>query len=620
MAEETRPETPEPASGAGRTANGPVPGAAASTVQAPAGSKWRRFGFRWLKRLGITFAIVLVVTIVLLIVADHQTSKPEFCGSCHIMKSYYESWHADVHGGKLEVACVDCHYAPGERTTLLSKMRGLSQVTSYMSGRYGASRPRAHVDNRSCMTSKCHGDMAFMDKELSLGTVKFTHAKHLQFDPKKREAKMQELNELTKSFSESVGQERFAKLEEVACEAVPAKEHLERMKKLVGDWNVKLDAGKLERFSQLQHWQVRVAQLDDLQCTNCHSYGASEKTIANLEEPISKQRGRAAHHFSVKTTSCFTCHFNNESFNTGTASCLLCHSLPTKEILVHRELGLDKSAKPKPPEIAKQLVRMDHQTILQRKVDCIACHADVAKENAPVTRRDCERCHDRPEYFQKWKLPLPLEQVKKYHAAHVPEQRAKCLDCHSEIHHQLVRGMSPSGQPHFLSSVMADCTQCHPNHHAEQIQLLSGVGGIGVPKSDPNMMFGSRTNCLGCHSKQAKADHGGTTLRGGINGCIACHGDRHNETFEKWKRNLKVMLMDAEEAHHNVRKMLESAQDLAPEARSKAAELLSAIQTDLRLVKTGNGVHNVMYAIELLDSVTRRCQEVAALVSQQGKK
>ena len=42
-------------------------------------------------------------------------------------------------------------------------------------------------------TSKCHGDMGFMDKELSLGTVKFVHAKHLQFDKKKQAVKEKEL-------------------------------------------------------------------------------------------------------------------------------------------------------------------------------------------------------------------------------------------------------------------------------------------------------------------------------------------------------------------------------------------------------------------------------------------
>ncbi len=442
MADEKPPAIPN-------TGKGPTP----STL--PPG-KWRRSTLRWAKRIVITAVLLVLVTVIGLVLADRKTSQPEFCGSCHIMQPYYESWHADVHGRKLGVACIECHYAPGERETFLAKLRGLSQVTSYLSGRYGASRPRAHVDNRSCMTSKCHGDMAFMDKELPLGTVKFVHAKHLQFDKKKQETKEKELEDLTQTLRQLAGQERFGKLEEAAFEAVPAKVQMDRLTKMVGDWNVKVETSQLEKFSQLHHWQVRVAQLADLQCTNCHSYGAPEKNPLHGLEGGQRLKAKvhAANHFSVKTTTCFTCHFNNVSFNTGTASCLLCHTLPTKEILVHKEMGPEKGGVLKPPEFAKQLVKMDHQMIAQRKVDCIACHADVATENALVTRRDCEHCHDRPEYFQKWKQPVPLDLVKHYHAVHVPEQRAKCLDCHSEIHHQLVRGVSPAAQPPSLSSVL----------------------------------------------------------------------------------------------------------------------------------------------------------------------
>ena len=73
--------------------------------------------------MAIRLAILVILLVIGLVIADHQTSKPEFCGSCHIIKPYYESLHADVHGGKLGVACVECHYAPGERSTWMAKCR-----------------------------------------------------------------------------------------------------------------------------------------------------------------------------------------------------------------------------------------------------------------------------------------------------------------------------------------------------------------------------------------------------------------------------------------------------------------------------------------------------------------
>jgi hypothetical protein len=523
------------------------------------------------------------------------------------MEDYYQSWTADMHGGKLDVACVDCHYAPGEQTTIKAKLRGLSQVTSYFSGRYGTSRPRAHVDNRSCLTSKCHGDMKFMEKDILLSTVKFRHAKHLQGHDEKLEEARQELAELSTALKGIVSESQFEQLDNVAQEVGPGQDRIDEMAALVRGWGVQVERQQLAKLSQLRHREVRIAQLASLQCTNCHSY---------VEPPA--ENGDAAHHFTVKTTSCYTCHFNNEEFNAGTGSCLLCHSLPTTEILVHKELSQEESTALESPELTENPIRMDHRMILERKVDCIACHADVSSEDSTVTRRDCYRCHDRPEYFAQWKEPFTLGLVEHYHEVHVPEQRAKCLDCHSEIHHQLIRDETPTGEPAFLSSVMANCTHCHPNQHAEQIDLLRGAGGTGVPQSEPNLMFGSRTNCFGCHVEQATAEHGGELFRGAVSGCVACHGEKHSGTFEKWKQAIELSMLDAEDAYQNARQMLESAENISDEKRRQATDLLGAAQADLRMVKRGNGVHNVTYAIELLDSVTRRCQEAMAVLTPEA--
>jgi len=528
------------------------------------------------------------------------------------MQPYYESWQADIHGdSKLAVACVECHYAPGEQTTIKAKMRGLSQLASYFSGRYGKGRPRAFVNNNSCLTSKCHGDNRFMDKEITMGTVRFSHAKHLRPDGKKQEAAEQELAALSQALRKDLGDETFQELEPIARQALHAKELETLMVKLASDHHVKAKADDLRRFAQLLHRDVRVAQLAEIQCTNCHSYGGTPHPLPSQE---------MAHHFSVKTSSCITCHFNNESFNTGTTSCLLCHALPKKEIMVHEALTPGQESKLKSPELTKKAISIDHEAMVKRNVNCYSCHADVAVQNTRVAKHDCDRCHDRPTYFQDWKEPLSLDQVKRYHASHVPEQRAKCLDCHSEIQHQLVRKDTPLGQASFLSSAIAKCTQCHPNHHAEQIQLLSGIGGKGVSKGSPNLMFGSRTNCFGCHQEQVIKKHGGTSVQGTVGGCVSCHGDRHKETFEKWKLGIKVTLMDAEEAFDLAAKKLEAAKNLDAKTRQKAADLLKSCEADLLLVKRGNAVHNVTYAIDLLDSVTRRAQQVIALVAKGQKK
>jgi hypothetical protein len=563
------------------------------------------FAKRWVRRVAIGLGLLVVICIALLGAAEHRTSQADFCGSCHIMEPYYASWKGDLHGAKLEIACVECHYAPGERTTINAKLRGLSQVASYFSGRYGATRPRAHVSNDSCMTAKCHGDLRFMDKTIELGSVRFVHATHLQLDKEALAATQRDLESLSKSLRESLG-DKFNELQAAANEAGPHDARVDKLVSLAAASGTEVARSDLEKFSQLTHYSVRTAQLAEIQCTNCHAY--AEKTDGDGDQ-------NPAHHFSVNTTSCYTCHFNNEGFNTGTNSCLMCHKqLPMGEIIVHKELSPSDSQKLQSPELAAKTVKMNHQSILERKVNCASCHADVASEDSQVTRRDCQRCHDLPQYFDEWKEPFTLELVKRYHQVHVPQQRAKCLDCHSEIHHQLVKeekGLAP-----FLSSVMANCTHCHPKHHQEQLHLLSGSGSTSVPQSTPNLMFGSRTNCIGCHTEMATSEHAGTVAQATLTGCVACHGDRHAETFEKWKLGLELVQSDADAAYAKARQALDEAKNVPDEARRKATELLTAAKADLDLVKRGNGLHNVTFAMEVLDSVTARAQQAAALLSE----
>lgn len=568
-------------------------------------NKPRRRIKRWLISSAITLGVILALGMTGLGVAEHRTSQPGFCASCHIMQPYYTSWNEDVHGSKLDIACVDCHYAPGERTTIKAKFKGLSQVTSYFSGRYGATRPRAHVSDTSCMTAKCHGDEGFMDKPIMLGSVLFTHARHLRRDDQTEQPNGQRLEELRASLQELVGQERFLQLQSLARESGPAEERYNKLDAICQQWNVATDRNVLIEFSQLHHRQVRVAQLQDLQCTNCHQYRAADPDSA------------VGHgHFQVSTTTCYTCHFNNEGFNTGTNTCLMCHTPPTQPITVHAKVGGSEEEN-QASSLATKLVKMDHTEIMARKVQCIACHADTAHDDSTVSRRDCEHCHDQQKFFVDWKQPFTLDLVTHYHKVHIQQQRAKCLDCHTEIKHKLVEESADQTQDGFLTSVLANCAYCHPNQHANQVNLLLGRGGSGVPQSDPNLMFGAKTNCTGCHTEFSHGSNGNHVIKATEQSCIACHGDQHKNTFEKWKKGLEFVSGDAEKAYQQARQLLQEKGELtADDIRQQATELINEAEADLLLVQRGNGLHNISYAIELLDSVTSRCEKAVQLLNR----
>jgi nitrate/TMAO reductase-like tetraheme cytochrome c subunit len=565
--------------------------------------KKRHWVKRWCIRIAVVCVVLLFVGATFVGVAEYKTSQPQFCSSCHIMEPYYDTWGTDVHGSKLEVACVECHYAPGERTTIKAKFRGLSQVTSYFSGRYGAGKPKAYVSNLSCLTSQCHGDLKFMDKPLLLGTVKFVHSNHLDRDPEREKPHQQRLEELRKTLTGLVGQQRFDELNAVAAEAGPAQPRYETLTALCGQWGVEVERGMLVEFSQLRHRSVRLAQLQDLQCTNCHSYHATDQSALGPH--------KSGNHFQVATSTCFTCHFNNEGFNTGTSTCLSCHSPPQQEITVHAQMAAPMGDQADPQTTGTKLVKMNHADILAKKVSCAACHADAIQHDAVVTRRDCERCHDQASFFADWQEPFTLDLVKRYHALHVEQQRAKCLDCHSQIEHRLV-----SDTNDLFASALADCARCHPKHHEAQVDLLLGRGGVAVPSSTPNLMFGARTNCAGCHTAVHGEDRG-SVLKATEQSCIACHGDQHKDTFEKWKLGIELALSDAEGAYKNARESLEKATTASEEARKKATDLLKSAEADLQLVKVGNGLHNVAYALELLDAVTSRCREAVEALGTQ---
>jgi nitrate/TMAO reductase-like tetraheme cytochrome c subunit len=558
---------------------------------------------RWLIGTAIVFTVLLVLGSTFVGVAEYKTSQPQFCSSCHIMEPYYDTWAEDVHGSKLDVACVDCHYAPGERTTLKAKFRGLSQVASYFSGRYGAGRPRAYVSDLSCMTAQCHGDLRFMDKPLSLGTVTFVHANHLNRDAALEKPNQQRLAELEKSLRQKLGAEHFGELHAAAIKSGPANERYDKLAALCEEWKTPVERGTLVEFSQLNHRTVRIAQLMDLQCTSCHSYHATDQAAIGRE--------KVGNHFQVSTSTCFTCHFNNEGFNTGTSTCLSCHSPPQQEITVHAQMTPPAEGATGANDAGTKLVKMNHADILAKNVSCVSCHADAIQHDATVTRRDCERCHDQARFFEEWKEPFTIDLVKRYHSLHVEQQRAKCLDCHAEIKHRLVNDAGT-----LFASALADCARCHPNHHEAQVELLLGRGGLGVPTSEPNLMFGARTNCTGCHTA-VHGDEKGDVLAATEKSCIDCHGDQHKDTFEKWKLGIELALGDAETAYKEASDALEKAASAPEEARKKATELVATAQADLRLVKTGNGLHNVAYALELLDSVTSRCREAVETLGTQ---
>ena len=117
--------------------------------------------------------------------------QPSFCNSCHIMKPYFEAWHQSTHA---KVPCVDCHFDPGLKNTLMGKWQASSQAVKYITQTYG-SKPHAEVHDAACMRSGCHetrlleGKVKWPVKNArgDTVTINFDHAPHLNQERRGRQ-------------------------------------------------------------------------------------------------------------------------------------------------------------------------------------------------------------------------------------------------------------------------------------------------------------------------------------------------------------------------------------------------------------------------------------------------
>lgn len=563
----------------------------------------------WARTFGVTILIMLVVGAAGLGGAEYYTAKPAFCGTCHIMDSYYQSWSKDLHGAKLGVRCVDCHYAPGERHTVMAKFKGLSQVASYFSGRYGSSRPRAHVANASCLMSGCHGDEAFKNKLLLIGdvreekrfvgdvetivtrkpTVQFFHYKHMDATEKLGHVSA-ELQALEQRLASVLTPEMLERVKAASKSIASAGERAGAMARLCKELGMSEAAtGDAIKLLDAARRQTRLRQLDGLSCSSCHNYDAT-----------------GSRHLTVNRQVCFTCHFTNEPFNRGTGECLKCHEPPTRSILIH-ETTTSQGSQP---------VLMEHADIVRRGIDCASCHLDVVRGETRVTARDCARCHDQDVFLADFEK-RDTAKVEEYHAVHVNGQKARCDDCHRAVEHGLIDPMRIGKQAEFLEPIRNDCQHCHPNHHTEQVNLLTGTGGAGLDRPMPNSMMGSRLNCRACHTEPAEDLKGDALVRATQQACITCHSRDYAQVFEQWKHEIQTYVDETDAILRGLESRLDHWKGQGRELPPRVKELVDRARHNVRLVRVGGGLHNKPFSLRLLDIARRDLDDAANLLSSE---
>lgn len=112
---------------------------------------------------------------ILLWAVFRYSESPSFCGLCHNMKEYVESWKTSSHH---QVSCLDCHRHPGLVSHLKGKWVDLQLALTYLLIGKGAKRFHYEVDDGNCLQKGCH-KVEDLKETMIYKNVTFPHGKHL---------------------------------------------------------------------------------------------------------------------------------------------------------------------------------------------------------------------------------------------------------------------------------------------------------------------------------------------------------------------------------------------------------------------------------------------------------
>lgn len=385
----------------------------------------------------IILAVIVITAVLGVIGAEYYTAKPTFCGSCHIMKKYYNQWAKDKHGEK-GVACVECHYAPGTHGTLTAKFKGLGQLFTYLGSSDKSVQKSATVNDLSCITADCHPKEKFADKKLKF-TEKIPYIHKTHFD---KTVEGQALHCTT--CHQHVTADKHFEVPRMACylchfkgaefnegrakcsscHEIPDKplqkleEGAEPPKKIIT--HKSLEASKVR--CQSCHYQIiqGKGEIKKENCVHCHEYSADLMKKAEDKKIMHEE------HVTAQNAKCFDCHLPIEHRETdfmemARANCSTCHP----DHHVHQKMLIAGTG----GKGTKQDYPIRHFNV---KVNCFACHtkADHDYKGVTVIKADtanCVACHteDEQHLAKKWKSDV-LDYLEE--AREIEQQVIKAVD------------------------------------------------------------------------------------------------------------------------------------------------------------------------------------------------
>jgi hypothetical protein len=297
-----------------------------------------------------------------------------------------------------------------------------------------------------------------------------------------------------------------------------------------------------------------------VRCTSCHS-----------------QIVQGAH-ISVTATTCYLCHFKNQTLGEGISDCLICHSVPDTSITL------------------ADGTEFDHLDSEVEEIGCVHCHSKDIRGKGEVPKERCTVCHQDPSHLARY------ADTDLIHENHVTDFKIECLDCHLSIEHGSLDMRKPG-----------ECSACHENPHLATDLLMAGedpASGEQYPSRKQSIHLG----CGSCHRLPEVGADGSVVLRATPKACDDCHGEGTGEMIEEWEEMIAEALAEFEPRFLRVENDLDAYRNKTSNAYLRARESFENAARSYAWVRKGHGVHNPDFASMLLDSATDELDRAIAFL------
>ena len=363
----------------------------------------------------VLYGLLFFLVVLLFVGGFKYSESPSFCGLCHNMKEYVDSWKTSSHN---KVSCLNCHRSPGLFNHLKGKWVDLQLAITYFMVGKGIKKPHYEVDDGNCLQKGCHkrddlkGDMIYKN-------VTFPHGKHL--------------GEL----------KRGMKIRCTTCHAqIVQGAHL-----TVHETNCFI----------CHYYRVRGGRVEEEECISCAVGGCTSCHI----EPKGdiKVKGWSFNHrkYIARGVACEKCHVNvvQGDGHVPEGKCLQCHREP--QILNTK--------------YTSQFMHKNHVT--DHKIECADCHSHIRHEIGQIltfapSPTLCDKCHSKEIHLG------PRELYRGSGGIGVPDSpslmfttNVDCIACHR-------KGGESEAALHTTKymerAIVEACVDCHGEGYDETLK------------------------------------------------------------------------------------------------------------------------------------------------------